>query len=67
MHDNMPPWDRFSSLRGRHNRDVPAILLRGDLQSMMRIVRTEVQRCCFRSKPVDTRALLAAIEGLSGA
>ena len=56
----------LQSLRARHNRDVPAILLSGDLQSMKRIVKTDLPRCCFLSKPVDTNALLGAIERLIG-
>jgi two-component system CheB/CheR fusion protein len=67
LDDKLTGFDVLQSLRARHNRDVPAILLSGDLQSMMRIVKTEVPRCCFLSKPVDTSALLAAIEGLIGA
>jgi PAS domain S-box-containing protein len=64
LDDKLTGFDVLQSLRARHNRDVPAILLSGDLQSMMRIVKTEVPRCRFLSKPVDTNALLAAIEGL---
>jgi PAS domain S-box-containing protein len=67
LDDKLTGFDVLQSLRVRHNRDVPAILLSGDLQSMMRIVKTEVPRCCFLSKPVDTNTLLAAIEGLIGA
>jgi two-component system, sensor histidine kinase len=64
LDDKLTGFDVLQSLRARHKRDVPAILLSGDLQSMMRIVRYEVPRCRFLSKPVDTNALLAAIEGL---
>jgi PAS domain S-box-containing protein len=59
-------FDVLQALRARHKRDVPAILLSGDLQSMKRIVKTDLPRCHFLSKPVDTNALLAAIEGLIG-
>jgi hypothetical protein len=38
----------------------------GDLQSMMRIVKSAIPRCRFLSKPVDTNALLAAIAELAG-
>jgi hypothetical protein len=41
-------------------------LLSGDLQAMMRVVKTEIPRCRFLSKPVDTNALLAAISELCG-
>jgi hypothetical protein len=45
---------------------VPAILLSGDLQSMMRVLKTAIPHCRFLSKPVDTAALLSAIAELSG-
>jgi len=67
LDDKLTGFDVLQSLRARHNRDVPAILLSGDLQSMKRIVKTDLPRCCFLSKPVDTNALLAAIERLIGA
>ena len=54
-------------LRARHGREVPAILLSGDLQSMMRVVKTSIPRCRFLSKPVDTDALLCAIAEVTGA
>ncbi|HLZ97081.1 MAG TPA: response regulator, partial [Steroidobacteraceae bacterium] len=66
LDDKLTGFDVLRQLRARHNRDVPAILLSGDLQSMMRIVKTEVPRCRFLSKPVDTKALLGAIEELTG-
>lgn len=56
--------DVLHRLRILHGRDVPTILLSGDLQSMMRIVKTAIPRCRFLSKPVDTNALLAAIAEL---
>jgi len=56
--------DVLERLRIRHGRDVPAIILSGDLQSMMRMVKTALPRCRFLSKPVDTNALLAAIAEL---
>jgi two-component system, sensor histidine kinase len=52
-------------LREQKNRDVPAIVMSGDLQSMIRSVNTSIPRCRFLSKPVDTRALLSAIAELS--
>jgi PAS domain S-box-containing protein len=58
--------DVLQQLRIQQGRDVPAILLSGDLQSMMRVVKTAIPNCRFLSKPVDTRALLAAISELSG-
>lgn len=56
--------DVLLGLRTRHGRDVPAVLLSGDLQSMMRVVKTALPRVRFLSKPVDTNALLAAIAEL---
>ena len=57
--------DVLHQLRIRQGRDVPAILLSGDLQSMMRVVKTSIPQCRFLSKPVDTKALLSAISELS--
>lgn len=57
--------DVLQQLRVRYRRDVPAILLSGDLQSMMRGVKTSIPHCRFLSKPVDTQVLLAAIAELS--
>jgi len=56
--------DVLRQLRSQRGRDVPAILLSGDLQSMMRVVKDSVPNCRFLSKPVDTKALLAAISEL---
>ena len=56
----------LQQLRLRQHRDVPAVLLSGDLQSMMRVVKTAIPNCRFLSKPVDTGALLDAIAELSG-
>jgi PAS domain S-box-containing protein len=59
-------YDVLNQVRTQHRRDVPAVLLSGDLQSMMRVVKTSIPACRFLSKPVDTNALLAAIAELSG-
>lgn len=58
--------DVLQQLRSQQGRDVPAILLSGDLQSMMRVVKTSIPNCRFLSKPVDTKALVSAITELSG-
>ena len=58
--------DVLQQVRVQQGRNVPAILLSGDLQSMMRVVKTPIPQCRFLSKPVDTRALLSAITELSG-
>jgi len=56
--------DVLRQLRSQQGRDVPAILLSGDLQSMMRVVKTSIPNCRFLSKPVDTKALVSAIAEL---
>ncbi len=56
----------LQQVRAQHQRQVPAILLSGDLQSMMRVVKSSIPHCRFLSKPVDTAALLAAIAELGG-
>jgi CheY-like chemotaxis protein/anti-sigma regulatory factor (Ser/Thr protein kinase) len=53
--------DVLQELRRREGRDVPAILLSGDLHSVMRAVKTSIPHCRFLGKPVDTKALLSAI------
>jgi PAS domain S-box-containing protein len=58
--------DVLKQVRAQYQREVPAILLSGDLQSMMRVVKTSIPSCRFLSKPVDTQALLSAISELSG-
>jgi len=65
LDDSLTGLDVLQELRARQHRDVPAILLSGDLQSMMRVVKTAVPNCRFLSKPVDTTALLDAIAELS--
>jgi two-component system, sensor histidine kinase len=57
--------DVLRELRARQQRDVPAILLSGDLLSMMKVVKSSVPHCRLLSKPVDTSALLSAIDELS--
>ena len=57
--------DLLNKLRERAGFDVPAIVLSGDLPSVMRSLRVPVTHCRFLSKPVDTAALLAAIDELS--
>lgn len=57
--------DVLQQLRSQQGRNIPATLLSGDLQSMMRVVKTSIPQCRFLSKPVDTNALLSAIAELS--
>ncbi len=65
LNGTLTGFDVLQQVRAQHQWEVPAILLSGDLQSMMRVVKTSIARCRFLSKPVDTHALLAAISELS--
>jgi PAS domain S-box-containing protein len=58
--------DVLRQIRAQQQREVPAVLLSGDLQSMMRGVKTAIPNCRLLSKPVDTNALLAALAVLCG-
>lgn len=51
--------------RQRKGIDIPAIVLSGDLPSVMRVLKSPIPRCRFLSKPVDTEALLQAIAELA--
>jgi two-component system, sensor histidine kinase len=53
--------------RERLGKDVPGVILSGDLPSLIRTVTTPIPATRFLSKPVDTEALLQAIKDLSGA
>jgi DNA-binding NtrC family response regulator len=57
--------DMLLRLRERRGYDVPGIVLSGDLPSVLRSMKTPVCACRFLSKPVDTTALVQAIEELS--
>ena len=58
--------DVLMQVRALQGRDVPAIILSGDLQSVLRVIKTPLPNCRFLSKPVDTKILLTAIAELSG-
>ncbi len=58
--------DMLQQLRIRKNHEVPAVLLSGDLPSMMRVIKSAIPNCRFLGKPVDTVALIEAIEELKG-
>jgi PAS domain S-box-containing protein len=55
----------LNRLRQRLGYDAPGVVLSGDLPSVLRSLRTPVPNCRFLSKPVDTSALLDAIDELS--
>lgn len=59
--------DMIVQLRDRLGYKVPGVILSGDLPSVLRAVRTAVPGCVFLSKPVDTNALIQAIDELSRA
>lgn len=57
--------DLVRKVRERIGMEIPAIVLSGDLPSVLRSLRTEVPNCRFLSKPVDAKALVEAIHHLS--
>jgi PAS domain S-box-containing protein len=59
--------DMLLQLRARLGRDVPAIVLSGDLPTVLRSLKAPVANCKFLGKPVDTVALVDAIAELSAA
>jgi PAS domain S-box-containing protein len=60
-------FDVLLQVREQQGRDVAAIVMSGDLPSMLRVVKTSLPRCRFLSKPVDTDDLLSAIAELCAA
>jgi two-component system, sensor histidine kinase len=57
--------DLLLRLRERQGYDVPGVILSGDLPSVLRSIKSPVSACHFLSKPVNTAALVAAIDELS--
>lgn len=55
----------LASARRAAGRDVPGIILSGDLSSVLRSIAAPVPNSRFLGKPVDTKELLAAIDELS--
>lgn len=55
----------LTRMRQRLGYEVPGVVLSGDLPSVLRSLRAEVPSCRFLTKPVDTAALLEAIDELS--
>jgi PAS domain S-box-containing protein len=58
--------DLLLNLRARLGYDVPGVVLSGDLPSVLRSIKSPVANCRFLSKPVDTAALIEAINEFSG-
>lgn len=65
LDDNNTGLDMLLRFRERRGYDVPGIVLSGDLPAVLRAVKTTVPACRFLSKPVDTTALIEAINELS--
>jgi CheY-like chemotaxis protein len=59
--------DLLLRLRARSGYDVPGIVLSGDLATVLRSIKAPVANCRFLSKPVDTAALVDAINELTAA
>jgi PAS domain S-box-containing protein len=59
--------DMLLRLREKLGRDVPGIVLSGDLPAVLRSLKAPVARCKFLGKPVDIAALVDAIAELSAA
>ena len=62
--DGLTGLDVMRQLRSQLGREVPTILLSGDLPSLLRVVKSPVPNSRFLSKPVDARALLGALDEL---
>jgi PAS domain S-box-containing protein len=67
LDDKHTGLDMLMQVRERLGYEVPGIVLSGDLPSVLRSVRIAVPSCVFLSKPVDTVALVHAIDELSAA
>jgi len=67
LDDQHTGLDMILHLRERFGYEVPGVVLSGDLPSVLRSVRTVVPACAFLSKPVDTCALIQAIDELGAA
>lgn len=67
LDSNITGLDMLLRLRARVGRDVPGIVLTGDLPTVLRSLQSPVVNCKFLSKPVDTATLVEAIAELSAA
>jgi CheY-like chemotaxis protein/anti-sigma regulatory factor (Ser/Thr protein kinase) len=65
LDDRNTGLDMLLRLREQQGFDVPGVILSGDLPSVLRSITAAVPNSRFLSKPVDTTALLDAIEDLS--
>ena len=57
--------DVLNNIRKQLAYDVPAIVMSGDLPTVLRNLKNAVPHCRFLGKPVDTESLLSAVEVLS--
>ncbi len=64
---DMTGIDLLHRLRETLGWELPAVLLSGDLDSLLRVVKAPIPACRFLGKPVDTGALTAAIAELGDA
>ena len=60
----MSGLDVLNRMRAALGWDIPAVIMSGDLESVLRVVKSPIPHCRFLSKPVDTRALTQAIAEL---
>lgn len=67
LDDKHTGLDMLIELRQRFGYTVPGIILSGDLPSVLRSMRSAVPACVFLGKPVDTGALIQAIDELASA
>jgi two-component system, sensor histidine kinase len=57
--------DLLMRLRVRTGQETPAVILSGDLPTVLRSIKAPIPACRFLGKPVDTTALVEAIRELS--
>lgn len=58
--------DLLLDVRKRMRVEAPGVILSGDLPAVLRSLKAPIGKCRFLSKPVDTNALLEAINELAG-
>ncbi|MDE1922638.1 MAG: PAS domain S-box protein [Gammaproteobacteria bacterium] len=63
--DALSGLDVLQRLRQTIAWELPAVLLSGDLEAVIRVVKAPIPACRFLSKPVDTDALTEAITELA--